>query len=244
DGMSAESLVRSRQRCSRRHAPRKAHRAAALARMPNTAAALAAGRISAEHVDDLVRAADHTSPARVDDSRLVPTEGPARPADLAARDASDWVHAQRSADDRHQAHLRRRAARGLSIFVGDDEMMVLSGRFDPVTGAQIRSLVEAEADRLWRLDGGRGEADQVRTVTQRRADALHHLLCGRAPSRHTDTGADRGDEGAPGGAGGRHTASTRCRPSQLVHDRHQPTAMSLARPARLERCHSSTPTCW
>ncbi|MFQ5556926.1 MAG: DUF222 domain-containing protein [Acidimicrobiales bacterium] len=181
-GVDAASTVRSAQRCSARVARRKALRARTLTQRPKATAALAAGRISAEHVDDLVRAATDTSPEQVDDSRLVPTEGSARPADLARRDVRDWVRARQAPADRHQAHLRRRAARELTMFVGDDEMVVIHGRFDPVAGAQLRATVDAEGDRLWRLDGGRDRADTVRSVVQRRADALHGLLCGAGTS--------------------------------------------------------------
>ncbi|MDH3731678.1 MAG: HNH endonuclease, partial [Acidimicrobiia bacterium] len=71
---------------------------------------------------------------------------------------------------------RRRAARRLAIFENDDGMTVVHGEFDPVTGKQITQAIAAEADRLFRLDGGRGRADQVRTSEQRRADALCGLV--------------------------------------------------------------------
>ncbi|MFQ5557911.1 MAG: DUF222 domain-containing protein [Acidimicrobiales bacterium] len=202
DGLDAETVVRSRQRCSRREASRRSRRAAALARMPRTAAALSEGRMDAEHVDTLVRAADDTSPEEVDGSRLVPADGPARPADLARRDIRDWSRAHQSAEDRHQAHRRRRAARELSIFVGDDEMVIITGRLDPVTGAEVRSVLDAETDRLWRLDGGRDTADEVRSVSQRRADALHGLLC--CDSSEGTAGDDHDRDPVPARAPTRH----------------------------------------
>ncbi|MFQ5557589.1 MAG: DUF222 domain-containing protein [Acidimicrobiales bacterium] len=198
EGLDAEAEARSAQRCSRRDARRRVRRSKALASMPRVAAALAAGRIGAEHLDQLVRAAEETSPEDVDGSRLVPLDSPARPADLAGRDVRDWVRSRQRMTDRQDAHLRRRAARELAMFEGDDDMVVISGRLDPVSGAEIRSVLDAETDRLWRLDGGRDGASQVRSMGQRRADALHALLC---------RGHERGD-GSGGNGDRRHEAAS------------------------------------
>ena len=89
-----------------------------------------------------------------------------------------------------QRHRRQRAKRRLVIFTGDNGMTVLHGEFDPITGARLKTRIEAEANRLYHHDGGREGGAAVRTGEQRRADALAGLLAetpadgsaGRAPT--------------------------------------------------------------
>ena len=66
-------------------------------------------------------------------------------------------------------------------------MTVLHGEFDPVTGAKLKTRIEAEANRLYHLDGGRERGTEARTGAQRRADALIGLVDARAAG---DTGAE------------------------------------------------------
>ena len=61
DGAPASAVARSVGRCSQREADRKAVRAATLAEVPSAADALAAGRLTVEHVDVLGRAVEATS---------------------------------------------------------------------------------------------------------------------------------------------------------------------------------------
>jgi hypothetical protein len=100
----------------------------------------------------------------------------------------DWVRAEERARDAaaHEGaaearHRRQIAARRLSIFEDGDGMTVLHGVFDPITGAELRSVIGAETDRLYQRDGGRdGGAADERTPEQRRADAMVGLLAGSA----------------------------------------------------------------
>ena len=176
-GAPSSTVARSAGRCSQREADRKARRAATLAKVPSAADALAAGRLSVEHVDSLGRAVEATSAEAVESSGLVDAAC-RRPADLHAKDAREWTRRQQTDADLDAAHRRRVTARRLSIFDNDDGMTVLHGEFDPATGAQLRRAITAEADRLFHADGGRGAAGDVRTPEQRRADALAGLLVG------------------------------------------------------------------
>jgi len=176
-GAPASTVARSAGRCSQREADRKARRAATLAQVPSAAEALAAGRLSVEHVDSLGRAAEATSPEAVESSGLVDAAC-RRPADLHAKDAREWSRRHQTDADLETAHRRRVQARRLSIFDNDDGMTVLHAEFDPATGAQLKRAIIAETDRLFTADGGRGAAGDVRTPEQRRADALAGLLVG------------------------------------------------------------------
>jgi len=144
--------------------------------------------LSVEHIDTLGRAVEETSAEAVEASGLVSSAGRV-PADLHARKVREWSRQQRRDDDIAAQHRRRRAARRLAIFENDDGMTVVHGELDPVAGKQLAQAIADETDRLFRLDGGRGQADKVRTSEQRRADALCALVGGDGRST---TGSDRG----------------------------------------------------
>lgn len=177
DGPSPSATIRSSTKCSQREADRRARRGAGLAQMPRTRTALAEGRITEEHADVLVKAADDTSPAEVEQSNLI-HGAELRPADLAARDAREWTRRRESECKKQDRLIRQRNGRRLAIFEGDGGMIVVHGEFDPVTGQAIRVAVEAEANRLFTADGGRESAKNVRTRDQRRADAFEALVIG------------------------------------------------------------------
>jgi len=212
DGPGASALLRSSSRCSQREADKRSKRAAGLEAMPKTTQALQEGRITAEHVDALVRAAEETSPEAVDNSPLV-GDAARRPADLTARDARAWANRHRNEADTQSRHERQRAHRKLFIFRGDGEMVVLHGEFDAVTGAELESMIDAETNVLFQADGGRGVADKVRTPEQRRADAFVSLLSSDRMGGVVAEGTDPSIDGHNAGS----SAARRRRPSQ----RHQ-----------------------
>ena len=188
-GASASAVARSATGCSAREAERRVRRADTLAAIPRAADALAGGSLTAEHVDALGRAAEQTSADAVAESGLIDRVAQ-RPADLAAREVRDWSRRQQSVEQIEQRHRRQHAARRLVIFDNDDAMTVLYGEFDPVTGAALKTLIDAEANRLYHLDGGRDGGADVRNAEQRRADALAGLLDG-------STAADGGSPRTP-----------------------------------------------
>ncbi|MEZ5166249.1 MAG: HNH endonuclease signature motif containing protein [Acidimicrobiales bacterium] len=176
-GPGASVLFRGASRCSVREADRRARRAEALAALPSAAAELADGAITAEHVDVLARAAAATSAEAVERSGLVRT-ATQRPADLLRNDVLSWTRRHRSPASLEEAHRRRVAARRCVVIDGDDEMTVVHAELDPVSGAKVRAALDSATDRLFRADGGRDGARDVRTSEQRRADALIELLTG------------------------------------------------------------------
>ena len=183
-GAPASTALRSAGRLSQREADRRAKRATTLAQLPAAADALAAGRLTAEHVETLGRAVDATSVEAVASSGLVESSG-RRPADLAAKDIREWIRREQTESEVEAQQRRRRAARRLSIWTNKDGMVVVHGEFDPEAGAVLRTAIEAETNRLFNADGGRARSGDVRTPEQRRADALVGLL------------SDGGGDGAP-----------------------------------------------
>lgn len=169
--------LRSQSKQSRRAASKAIRRAEGLASMPNTRGRLADGDLTEEHVDSLIDAAHETSFDDVDSDQRLLDDTAARPADLAGKDIRGWVSRRRRAKTEEERQRRRRADRHLSMWTDDEGMMILHGAFDPVVGAEINKKIEAETERLYHTDGGRENASRVRTSQQRRADALHGLVC-------------------------------------------------------------------
>ena len=170
--VSAE-LMRANGGCSHREARRRIRRAGALAEMPATARALAEGVITSEHADALVRAAEATSAETVETDLELLERVKSRPADLAAREVTDWTHLHQSAEDREARFRRQRERRSHRMWIDPDGTVNSKGRFDPVIGAQIKAVIDDISNRLYRMDGGReGKPDQVRTWEQRNADAI------------------------------------------------------------------------
>ena len=172
-GPGGVELMRASGGCSGREARRRFRRAAALARMPTVAGALAAGAITSEHADALVRAAEAISAEAVEADEELLGRAKSLPADLAAREVADWIHRRQSAEDREARFHRQRKMRSHRMWTDPDGTVNSRGRFDSVTGAQIKAVIDDISNRLYQADGGReGRSDQVRTWDQRNADAL------------------------------------------------------------------------
>ncbi len=178
-GADAATVLRSATKCSEREAKRRSTRAEALSHMPTVADAFVSGRLTAESVDTLVRAAEATSPEIVNaDAGLLDIVRD-RPADLSARDVKKWTSRHQTVDDREETLRSQVTNRDGVWFTGEGGMTIVHSAFDPITGARIRQRLDEETDRLWRNDGGRdGRPDDTRSPGQRRADALSRILAG------------------------------------------------------------------
>ena len=205
-GAAGTELMRTAAGCSQREARRRARRAETLADMPAVAQALSDGAITAEHADALVKAAAATSTEAVNADPSLLAKAESLPADLAAREVADWAHRRHSEQDREAKFRRQRALRSHRTWIDADGMFNTRGRFDPVTGASIRAVIDDTANRLYRVDGGRDGGDKIRTWDQRNADALAAALgviptpvtgpAGRDnPQRHLTGPASRGRHG-------------------------------------------------
>ena len=175
-GAAGAELMRTAAGCSQREARRRARRAEVLAEMPAVAGALAQGTITAEHADSLVKAAEATSAEAVDDDSTLLAKAKSLPADLAAREVTDWTTRHQSMQDREERFRRQRQLRSHRTWTDADGMFNTRGRFDPDTGAHIRAVIDDAANRLYKADGGRDGGDRVRTWDQRNANALTAAL--------------------------------------------------------------------
>ena len=141
--------------------------------LPSVRDAVENGEISVANAKVLAGTSDKTSSEQVtQDEELLAKAAVLSPEQL-AREAGRWA-AQRQDDGGEELYRRQRARRRLSIFDGDDGMVLVRGELDPVTGAKVRKRFLQEAERLRRLDLHSPGADK-RTLNQRMADAFDTL---------------------------------------------------------------------
>ena len=158
---------------SRRDAAGQVKVAKQLESLPSVRDAVENGEISVANAKVLAGTCDKTSSDQVEqDSELLAKAAALSPEQL-AREAGRWA-AQRQVDGGEELYRRQRARRRLSIFDGDDGMVLVRGELDPVTGAKVRKRFLQEAERLRRLDLHSPGADK-RSLNQRMADALDTL---------------------------------------------------------------------
>ena len=199
-GAAGAELIRTAGGCSQREARRRVRRAEALAEMPAVAGALAEGDITAEHADALVRAAEATSADTVDADPALLAKTKSLPADLAAREVTDWTTRRQTMQDREEKFRRQRAIRSHRTWIDGDGMFNSRARLDPVTGAYVKAAIDDAANRLYQADGGRDGGDKIRTWDQRNADAFTTAL-GLIPAPNTDGETAGRDTPRPAGRG-------------------------------------------
>jgi hypothetical protein len=172
-----------------------------LRKLPLLAKTLAAGRITAEHVEVLTRAmtAKTERALLADEGRLVAL---AEKLDveryrLAVR---HWkAHADPNGTDDPNAHLRRELFLSQSL----DGEWFLKGRFDAETGATVKGALDRVIDELHRADDGESDEQPMVPAAQRRAEGLVEL-CRRG-----------------GAVTGEGTAHRRTRPQLVVTIDHE-----------------------
>jgi len=171
--LGESSLVRGASRCTQREADRAVARGKLMEALPEVGEALAVGAISGAHVDTLARAAEQTTVDDVAGSGLLAV-AKVRPADAMNKQVGEFIR-QKASDADLAARLERQRRNRRAVLL-PREMGVLHAEFDDTTFGEICSAINTETDRLFRLDGGRDAAADVRTAQQRRADAIAGLL--------------------------------------------------------------------
>ena len=174
DGVNSKTVLREAGRMSTRAANSVAKTAVGLKEMPRLAESLATGAITVEHAGLAVAAAAKTSAQQVEAelSHLAEVSS----VDVFAETSRRWVN-RNQPDDGAELYEQQRRNRSFKDWVNDEGMGVLLAELDPTSYQQVRKAINVEYDRLWRDDGGRdGTPDDVRTPTQRRADAFIALV--------------------------------------------------------------------
>ena len=144
-------------------------RARALRSMPHTAAALANGDVSPDHVDLLARANDNGRRAQFSEHEelLVRLCKPLRYAE-AVKTVEYWRQQADAAGCEDEAQ-RRDAGRHATAAVTLDGMVDVQAWLDPVGGAAFKNELDRLERQLYLADK---KSISPRTVTQRRADAM------------------------------------------------------------------------
>jgi hypothetical protein len=139
--------------------------ARALARLPDTSAAMARGEVSFSQVRAITRVADAESEAELLEHA----------SEMSAAALERLVRSWNRKDvkDEARAEAMRHASRCLSVFPDEDGSYLIRGKLDPEVGALLMRAIEAASDALYR-----GSVPDT-TPEQRRADALG-LLAERA----------------------------------------------------------------
>ena len=186
-GLPSDSAARSKGKASARKAKRDKQTADALQEMPKMAQKLADGDITAEHAEAAADAAQRSGDAaKADDALADATDVP---ADLFGKRARKWADDNEPRDNAEtRAHRQRRNRKAVFGRCKDDGSWTMWATSDTCEGRELRGLIDAEADRLFREDGGRDNPLRDRSDEQRRFDALANLIR-RGASGHAPTGA-------------------------------------------------------
>ncbi|WP_423921545.1 HNH endonuclease signature motif containing protein [Candidatus Poriferisodalis sp.] len=116
--------------------------------MPNVAAALGEGRITAEHADVLVGAAGFAGGDAVDGaSRLLDTAASTN-VERTRRAANEWMHEHRKGLTPAEKYRRQRAQRRLSITQTSEGLTKATTLMDPATGAAFKAIIDGMAQRF------------------------------------------------------------------------------------------------
>ena len=154
------------------------HQARALTTMPHTAAAFAAGEITADHVD-LLASANTTSRAAAfasDEATLVEQCKTPWYAN-AVRVVTYWKH-RVDAESSEDEGERLRQGRHAAISTGWRGEVVLDAVFDPIGGAIFEEQLHRICEQLRLRDERDGT---IRTIQQRRCDALVEMAMRSPP---------------------------------------------------------------
>ena len=153
--------------------------AQAIAAAPAVRDAVESGRVAPANARRLAEALKKTSAEDVERDPDLLSKAESLSPERFAKEARRWA-ADRQGDGGESEHRRQRARRSVRMWDGDDGMMHLHGRFDPVTGRRIANRLNREARRL--RDAGKQESSTGRRATpeQCMADALDNLTAGSA----------------------------------------------------------------
>ncbi|MYB08414.1 MAG: DUF222 domain-containing protein [Acidimicrobiia bacterium] len=168
NAVTAERVAREELQSSKREARNAVETAGRLASLAETSEALGEGAIPVGHARLIARAA---SEGRIDESVVVEA---AKREDFDQFSKTMRRHQQEMSDDDGMGLLenqqRRRAAR--AFLSRETGMFVMSGEFDPITGAHIDTVLAEKVKELWNAEDPKAR----RTPQQRMADALAELI--------------------------------------------------------------------
>lgn len=178
DAKRASRLAKQRG-SSRRDSQRRAQRASAVAKNPGLGEQLTAGKLSAEGLDVLAEAAAKSDDEALFDERLIEQVTKAGP-DQGRKIAKQWLHDRDDAKTAGEKFERQKKLRSARRYDTTDGMAAITVEGDDATIDAMWNQIIADADKLYRSDGGRDIAHDGhrRTNRQRLFDAAAHRLRG------------------------------------------------------------------
>ena len=163
-----ETVLQKDGLLSRRRARSEVETADELSKLPRTADGLRKGEISYENARIIAGASKRGEIDENELANIAKTQSPDKFAGTVRNHEQ-----QRSSDDGMSKLEHQRSRRYAKVSTDpDDGMTILYGRFDPITGARIKTALSQKMDELWRDEDPRNRA----TPGQRMADALEALL--------------------------------------------------------------------
>ncbi len=173
-----ESVLREDGLLGRRRARSEMETARQLEDLPNTREGLQNGEISYDNARILAGASQR---GEIDEEDLMDDARTQSPDKFAA---TVRKHEQKRSKDDGVSKLERQRRQRFARIKTDlsDGMTVLYGRFDPVTGALIETVLSKKMNELWHQEDPRERA----TAGQRMADALQALVT--QPGQDQDSG--------------------------------------------------------
>ncbi len=166
---TAEKVLRDQSGNSTRGSRTEVEVANRLKDLPGTRKAFEDGEITYGHARIIARMSERSE---MDERELV-DRAKKEPVDVFAHTARKHEH-ERSGDDGVSRLEQQKQDRRAHIKTDlDDGMTVVWAKFDPVTGARIRSILSAKTGELWRQE----DRDHRPSTSQRMADALAELIC-------------------------------------------------------------------
>ena len=161
---------------SRRDAHGQIKTAEAIEAVPAVRDAVESGRVSQANAKRLAEAVTKTSAADVESDRELLAKAESMRPEQFTREARRWT-ADHQDDGGESEYRRQRARRCVRIWDGDDGMVHLHGRFDPVAGRRIGNRLRAEAARSYDTDKKNAKSGDTvrRSFDQCMADAFDNL---------------------------------------------------------------------
>ncbi len=188
-----ESAVRSTG-VTKTEAKRAASRANAVNTNPALATQLAQGELNEPELDAIAHANDETNGKAANSAELTKRVRAAGP-DRAKAVAKEWVDEQRTQNDTDTRYAEQRRRRTVSRFTTRRRTAAILFEGDDETIDQVWDAISADANALYRADGGRDVPTHKhpRTRDQRRFDAFaNRVLRSAGPDSVSETGSSAG----------------------------------------------------
>ena len=209
-------VLRRAGKVSGRESKRMAKVAKQLSDMPKVKERFATGELTASHVNALANAAEKVGPEVVDSDPTLLEAADEMPPDRFGRHARKWSE-KKLIEQGVDPLERQRRAREAKLWVeGDTGLGVVMAKLPRHQFELVRQAVDRHYLHLLHQDGTDGRSpDEIRTPTQRAADAVFELLTNRS-ALSGETIADQGRNSGQILNAARRDRSSRC------GGRHQP----------------------